>query len=205
MTDDTPSGNASAQPSRLPVFTIETPSGHRLDIEAPDQETALNGAQQWHALQQHIGSGDSGLKISPDKIAEARAAGHSDADIVNYLSSLAPAKFDEAAKAGYSPTEILQHLGSVPQPSGFISNAQQGSADLLGGIGKTIEAHLGPGPVGGWLQNEAKKIAPANFVPAPIIDNSGFHASGILPALARSSAYRCDYCPRWPNRCFTST
>jgi hypothetical protein len=79
MTDDTRGGNAPApiSQSSLPVYTIQTPSGHTLDIAAPDQETALNGAQQWHALQQHIGSGGSGLKISPDKITEARAAGHS--------------------------------------------------------------------------------------------------------------------------------
>jgi hypothetical protein len=33
-------------------FTIETPGGRRLTIEAPDEATAMRGAQEWHASQQ---------------------------------------------------------------------------------------------------------------------------------------------------------
>ena len=33
----------------MPVFSIETPSGKILDIEAPDESTALRGAQEWHS------------------------------------------------------------------------------------------------------------------------------------------------------------
>lgn len=33
----------------MPVFTIETPTGTKLDIEAADQNAAINGAKQWHA------------------------------------------------------------------------------------------------------------------------------------------------------------
>lgn len=33
----------------MPVFTIETPGGKRLKIDAPDQATALRGAQEWGA------------------------------------------------------------------------------------------------------------------------------------------------------------
>ena len=33
-------------------FTIETPGGKRLTIEAPDEATAMRGAQEWHAQQQ---------------------------------------------------------------------------------------------------------------------------------------------------------
>lgn len=36
----------------MPVFTIETPSGRKLKIEAPDQDTAIRGAQEWEAGQQ---------------------------------------------------------------------------------------------------------------------------------------------------------
>jgi hypothetical protein len=32
----------------LPTFDIQTPTGHVLTIQAPDQETALAGARQWH-------------------------------------------------------------------------------------------------------------------------------------------------------------
>ncbi len=33
----------------MPVFTIETPTGQKLDIEAADEAAAIGGAQQWHA------------------------------------------------------------------------------------------------------------------------------------------------------------
>lgn len=33
----------------MPVFTIETPNGAHLDIEADDHDAALQGAQQWYA------------------------------------------------------------------------------------------------------------------------------------------------------------
>jgi hypothetical protein len=36
----------------MPNFTIETPSGKRLTIEAPDEATAMRGAQEWFAQQQ---------------------------------------------------------------------------------------------------------------------------------------------------------
>lgn len=36
----------------MPNFTIETPNGKRLTIEAPDEATAIRGAQEWYAQQQ---------------------------------------------------------------------------------------------------------------------------------------------------------
>lgn len=36
----------------MPNFVIETPGGKRLTIEAPDEATAVRGAQEWHAQQQ---------------------------------------------------------------------------------------------------------------------------------------------------------
>jgi hypothetical protein len=33
----------------MPIFTIKTPSGHELDIDAADEATAMNGAQEWYA------------------------------------------------------------------------------------------------------------------------------------------------------------
>jgi hypothetical protein len=128
----------------------------------------------------------AGLTVSPDQIATARKAGYSDDDIANFLAPKAPDQFAAAAKAGYSATEILQHL--APQPSGIVDNLVQGGADALGGVGSTIEKLAGPGLVSGWMQSEAKSIAPKDFVPSSIIDKSGFHTSAILPTLARGAA-----------------
>jgi hypothetical protein len=42
----------------MPVFTIETPGGHKLDIEAADEATAIGGAKQWYDAN---GTATSGL------------------------------------------------------------------------------------------------------------------------------------------------
>ena len=124
----------------------------------------------------------AGLNVTPDQIAQARAAGYSDPEIVQHLSAQAPQQFDTALKAGYSPTEILQHF--APEQSGIVDNARQGAADAISGVGNTMEQYLGKGPVGTWLQQEGKSIAPANFVPSPLVDSSGVHPSNILKSLA---------------------
>lgn len=41
----------------MPTFTIETPSGRKLTIEAPDQDTALRGAREWEQSQGQGGDG----------------------------------------------------------------------------------------------------------------------------------------------------
>ncbi len=121
--------------------------------------------------------------ITPDTVAQARAAGYSDQEIVNFLSPRAPDQFNAALKAGYSPTEVLEHL--APQPSGVVDNLKQGVADIAGGVGKTLETHLGKGPVGTWLEDKAKAVAPANYAPASIVDQSGVHPSNVAAWLAR--------------------
>jgi hypothetical protein len=35
----------------MPIYTIETPNGKRLRIEAADEAAAMTGAQQWHSEQ----------------------------------------------------------------------------------------------------------------------------------------------------------
>lgn len=47
----------------MPVFTIETPAGQKLDIEANDEATAISGAQKWHA--------DNSSAVGPDVLKSA--------------------------------------------------------------------------------------------------------------------------------------
>jgi len=133
------------------------------------------------------GSGNAPAAPFPFDVAGARAAGYTDGQIVDELSKSGKVPFDFAGalKAGHSPSDILQEV--APQPSGLIDNARQGTADVLSGVGKTIETHLGKGDVGTTLQNWGKAAAPTNFVPTPLVDAKGFHASGILPTLARTA------------------
>lgn len=125
----------------------------------------------------------AGLNVTPDQIATARSAGYSDAEIVQHLAPKAPEQFDTALKAGYSPTEILQHF--APEQSGVADNFRQGVSEGMTGIGNTLEQYTGKGPVGTWLQDKGKAIAPPNFVPSPLVDENGVHPSNILRSLAR--------------------
>lgn len=54
----------------MPVFTIETPTGAKLDIEADSEQTALAGAQQWHAE-----NGKPSVKDTAYDVAASGAAG----------------------------------------------------------------------------------------------------------------------------------
>lgn len=85
----------------------------------------------------------------------------------------------DAAMAG------AQQWHAQQQPSGFVDNFKEGSAEAVGGVGKTLEAFTGKGPVGTALQNAGKSMAPANYVPANLIDESGVHPSNVLSWLAR--------------------
>ena len=85
----------------------------------------------------------------------------------------------DAAMAG------AQQWHAQQQPSGVLDSLQEGGAEAVGGVGKTIEAFTGKGPVGTALQNAGKSMAPASYVPANLIDDSGVHPSNVLPWLAR--------------------
>jgi hypothetical protein len=123
--------------------------------------------------------------ITPAAVAQARAAGYSDQEIVDHLAPKAPDQFSAALKAGYSPTEILQHL--APEQSGIIDNARQGAAEALQGVGSTIKTYAGDGYGGDTLKKAGDYIAPSNFVPSPLVDSSGVHPSNILRSLARAT------------------
>ena len=52
----------------MPIYTIGTPTGQRLRIEAPDEATALRGAQEWSAAQQQTAQpqvGADGVAVPP--------------------------------------------------------------------------------------------------------------------------------------------
>jgi hypothetical protein len=57
----------------MPTFTIQTPEGKKLKIEAPDQATALRGAEEWSA-QNAGGRRKSGLSGVIDDLTEAPKA-----------------------------------------------------------------------------------------------------------------------------------
>ena len=56
----------------MPVFTIQTPSGKTLEIEAPDEAQALSGAEQWHAGQSR--SAPAGSPVGEPELPSGKSA-----------------------------------------------------------------------------------------------------------------------------------
>jgi len=125
------------------------------------------------------------FNISPAQVAQARAAGYSDQEIVDHLSPLAPEKFVAAQRAGYSPTEILEHL--APQPSGVLDSLREGATEALSGVANTLDVHGLSGTVSDKLKSAANYVAPASYTPAPIIDKGGVHPGNIPAWLAKQA------------------
>jgi hypothetical protein len=69
--------------------------------------------------------------VDPAELQQARDAGYSDNEIVNFLSSRAPQQFTQARDAGYTDGEILSHLSGTPNPPtrGLTINGHKVSVD----------------------------------------------------------------------------
>ena len=83
-----------------------------------------------------------------DKIAQAKAAGYSDADIAKHLAT-SPEYADKikvATTAGYKPEEIVSHLADAPAPAAKV-DAGNGSAIVDGIKGFGMGAGVGFGKV----------------------------------------------------------
>jgi hypothetical protein len=103
----------------MPVYTVETPAGKQLDIEAPDENTAIKAADQWHAEQ--TGGKAQGADGTVARSAKALAQGFKDA--VQGDVSTAKLLTGNAQPAGDAPRFQAQpiydkdglHLGAIPE------------------------------------------------------------------------------------------
>ena len=126
----------------MPVFTVQTPTGAQLDIEAADEATALNGAQQWHAenapkpdaikdvasgFDSGVASGVAGLGALPGIVTDLGAKGIGAAsDFVS--DTLGVPRYQPPAKPG----PIAEALGKLPtyeSMSKEIQNRYYGGAE----------------------------------------------------------------------------
>lgn len=123
----------SGTPTR--VFTIETPTGQKLDIEAPDEATALRGAQQWHT--QNTPSGAiAGLQqgvfdlIKGDSQTSQYALG---------TSGSAQGVADAIAPKNYKPAEILGRDSHWYDPTSYNWNqVPQKLAEMAPGVAQDL-------------------------------------------------------------------
>ena len=111
------------------TFDIQTPSGHVLSIEAPDQETALAGARQWHEENTSLlGQAIDFAKSTPTGIAtvgipgilggpgDVRKGLSSATDIISGNLGIDPAKTEQFKNTFYNASKLNPVLAPFTQP-----------------------------------------------------------------------------------------
>jgi hypothetical protein len=128
----------------MPVFTIETPTGTKLDIEAADEAGAMAGAQQWHAE-------NGGAKVNKlTDVAKSAAIGVPSAAIgaagaAGGARGLASAATDYVGDAiGASPEKVQTFKGVVSKlapmlPGGMVLRDAPDSDTIQ----KAVEGYTG--------------------------------------------------------------
>lgn len=106
----------------MPVFTIETPTGKKLDIEAADERSAMAGAQQWHA--------ENGAPTAGETAYDAAASGAAGVGkgVAQGLGSLGDVREGLSAGAGYlankagiDPAALAQLKGIGSKVAGVVA------------------------------------------------------------------------------------
>lgn len=149
----------------MPVFTIQTPSGV-LDIEAPDEQNALAGAQQWHSQNQPAQAHDAGNDGGAFKSA---IQGFN--SIIPYGNRItagmgalgASAVTGENVGDLYNQARLDQQATEQASPNAnLVGNVLGIAATLPIGISKAVSSTPGIGVAANALQKTAQ--AAGNFV-----------------------------------------
>jgi hypothetical protein len=159
----------------MPVYTIETPGGHKLDIEAADQPTAIKGAQEWYsqngsaasgigdALRQGVANVGSGVGETLKQTGIAPSVGSA---MQSGAQSIAPSQAPDTAlvkDGSVQPSNIPRAIAEqAPGLAASLAAAKIAARLAPGGlIGKTV-AGLGAGALaaaGMTFGNRAKENA----------------------------------------------
>ncbi|MBR1169144.1 hypothetical protein [Bradyrhizobium liaoningense] len=110
----------------MPTYTIQIPDGRHMVVEAPDEQTALTGVQDWHA--QNIGKTTADLSSLSDD--DLRAL-HSAPDVTKISDKDLQAAHAAHTAVSKTDTSMLGALG-------------QGTADVVEGVGKTVKDYVSP-------------------------------------------------------------
>lgn len=156
----------------MPTFTIETPSGRKVRIEAPDQQTAIRGAEEWEASQAKTAA-QTAQPDAPDPyraqaakdIETAKAAGYgTDGYGRRYLQGATFGAADEILAGLQAPFEMMRQGTFNPAEGYRYAKAREDmmleEARQNQGVAGTI-AELGGGVVSGTALGRAG----ATFMP----------------------------------------
>jgi hypothetical protein len=152
----------------MPVFTIETPSGKKLDIEAADETAAIKGAQEWEGA-------NTGLTSTGNAVRQGAA---------NVVSGLGETLKQYGPEVLQSTAEKLKGAGASIAPDNYQS------APIVDKQG----VHLGnvPNAVAEAAPGMATGIGAAKLMPGPwwakLLAGAGTYAATSLGGKAKERA-----------------
>jgi hypothetical protein len=172
----------------LPTFDIQTPTGHILSIQAPDQETALAGARQWHDDNSSLWGNIKGVATSfphgfvqglsdyGSKLATATANEMSQPDMAATIPD-SKTTFDLIQKNLTGELPIAQNTGGqigsragqmlAYDPISAINRVPSAIAALTSGAGAETGSQLAAGtPYQGAAELAGGMLGPAGFAKA---------------------------------------
>jgi hypothetical protein len=172
----------------LPTFDIQTPTGHVLTIQAPDQETALAGARQWHDDNSSLWGNIKGVATSMphgfveglsdygSKLATATAHEMSQPDLAAEIPD-SKTTFDLVQKNLTGELPVAPNTGGqigsragqmlAYDPTGPLNPGRAITAALTSGAGAETGSQMGAGtPYQGALELAGGMFAPYGFTKA---------------------------------------
>lgn len=131
----------------MPVFTIETPAGKKLDIEAADEATAMSGAQQWHTenggpstkdiAYDVAASGAAGVGVGTAQmggtLGDVRNAVSTGANYLANKARLDPETFDTLKGIGSKAAKVITPILSTVVANAPTSQAVQDRIESVTG------------------------------------------------------------------------
>lgn len=121
----------------MAIFTIQTPGGKTLDIEAADEATAIRGAQEWAATNERGGmpAPAPAPNVSPFQLVDDFVRRTANAATFGFADKLA-AKGDEITGRGGSYEQNIQReRAQTKQAAANLGVPATLAADIIGGVG----------------------------------------------------------------------
>jgi hypothetical protein len=158
----------------MPVYTIETPGGHKLDIEAASEAHAIKGAQEWYsqngtassgigdALRQGVANVGSGVGETLKQTGIAPSVGEA---MKSGAQRLAPSQAPDTtvvSKDGVNLSNAPRMLAEqAPGLAAVLAAAKLGARVPGGALAKTLGGLAGAGIAGAGMifGNKAKENA----------------------------------------------
>lgn len=128
----------------MPIFSIETPGGRVLDIEAADQATALRGAQEWHAANPGPKDAVGHLAAAVTDIpAEIGAAATEAVGTVNAgLNPFSDARKERMERAAQKPFwDFSETLGGVADTGKALLGIPAAVSSPITGASRSVVGH----------------------------------------------------------------